>query len=125
MLERRQLGLPAVGADPDLFDILEQVCRERVRALADRRGLRARAENVIIVLLPYSTPSLDRVVRRLGTSSRSLGRRLAEELTSFKALVDDLRRELARRYLEQGEHRTKAIAALLGYKDLRQDARCR
>ena len=106
------------GADPDLFDLLEQVCRERVGALPDRRDLRARAENVIVELLPYSAPSLDRVARRLGTSSRSLGRRLAEEGTSFKVLVDELRRELARRYLEQGVHRPKSIAALLGYKDL-------
>ena len=116
VLERRQLALRAVGADPGLFDLLEQVCRERVGALPDRRDLRARAENVIIELLPYSTPSLNRVARRLGTSSRSLGRRLAEEGTSFKALVDDIRCELARRYLEQGEHRSKAIAALLGYR---------
>ena len=118
VLEQRQLALRAVGADPDLFDLLEQVCRERVGALPDRRDLRARAENVIVELLPYSAPSLDRVARRLGTSSRSLGRRLAEEGTSFKVLVDELRRELARRYLEQGVHRPKSIAALLGYKDL-------
>ena len=58
------------------------------------------------------------MARRLGTSSRSLGRRLAEEGTSFKELVNELRRELAQRYLEQGVHRPKSIAALLGYKDL-------
>ena len=107
VLERRQLALPAVGADSGLFDLLEQVCEERVSALADMRDLRARAENVIIELLPYSSLSLDRVARRLGTSRRSLGRRLAEEGTSFKALVDELRCELARRYLEQGVHRTE------------------
>ena len=73
---------------------------------------------MIIELLPYSTPSLDRVARRLGTSSRSLVRRLGEQRTSYKALVDELRRELARRYLARGSHRPKAIAALLGYKDV-------
>jgi AraC-like DNA-binding protein len=118
VLGRRQLELRAVGADPDLFDILEQVCRERVRALADPQDLRARAETLIIELLPYGTPSIDRVARRLGTSSRSLGRRLAEQRTSYKALVDDIRGELARLYLARGSHRPKAIAALLGYKDV-------
>jgi AraC-like DNA-binding protein len=118
VLEQRQLTVRAIGADPDLFDLLEQVCRERVSALPEPRDLRARTENVILELLPYSTPSLDRVARRLGTSSRSLSRGLAKEGTSFKVLVDELRRELARRYLEQGVHRPKSIAALLGYKDL-------
>jgi AraC-like DNA-binding protein len=118
VLERRQLALRTVGADPDLFDLLEQVCRERVGALADPQDPRARAEAVILELLPYGAPSLDRVARRLGTSGRSLGRRLAAQGTSFKALVDDLRRELARRYLAIGAHRPKAIAALLGYQDV-------
>ena len=112
------------AADPQgarqttVTDLLEQVCRERVAALPGPQDPRARAENVIIELLPYSTPSLERVARRLGMSRRSLGRRLAEEGTSFKELLDELRRELARRYLEQGVHRPKSIAALLGYKDL-------
>src|SRR4051812_1134309 len=47
VLERQQLALRAVGADPDLFDLLEQVCHERVGA-PDPQDLRARAENVII-----------------------------------------------------------------------------
>ena len=93
VLDRRQLALRAVGADPDLFDILEQVCRERVGALADPQDPRVRAETVIIELLPYGAPSIDRVARRLGTSSRSLGRRLGEQRTSYKALVDDIRCE--------------------------------
>lgn len=118
VLHQRQLELRAVGADPDLFELLEQVCRERVGALAAPRDCRARAEIVIIELLPYGTPSIDRVARRLGMSSRSLGRRLAEEQTSYKALVDDIRQDLARRYLIRTSHRPKAIAALLGYRDV-------
>ena len=43
VLERRQLALRAVGADPDLFDLLEQVCRERVGALHRRRAGNPRA----------------------------------------------------------------------------------
>ena len=82
VLEQRHLALRADGADPDLFDLLEQVCRERVGALPDRRDLRARAENVIVELLPYSAPSLDRVARRLGTSSRSLGQLSADAISS-------------------------------------------
>jgi AraC-like DNA-binding protein len=116
VLQRRQLELRAVGADPALFDLLEQVCQERVGGLADPQDLRARTETVIIELLPYGAPSIDRVARRLGMSSRSLGRRLADQGTSYKALVDDIRSDLARRYLMSTEHRPKTIAALLGYK---------
>lgn len=115
VLDRKQLALRGVGADSNLFDLLEQVGRERLGAIPDPRDLRAQTESAIVELLPHSTPSLDRVARRLGISSRSLGRKLAEDNTSFKALVDELRHGLARRYLEHGV-RPKSIAALLGYK---------
>ena len=82
----------------------DAVCRERVSALADPRALRARAESVIIELLAYGTPSIERMARRLDMSSRSLGRRLSEQRTSYKALIDGIRRELARRYLARGSH---------------------
>ena len=118
VLAKEQLLLPAIRADPDLFDLLEQVCREKVQSWVSPEDVGARAEAVLLELLPYGTPSLDRVARRLGTSARSLSRRLAEEGTNFKEIVDRLRLELARHYLERGAHRPKAIAAMLGYKDV-------
>src|SRR5262245_49364337 len=74
VLERRQLALRAVGADPDLFDLLEQVCRERVAgAPAGYQDFRARAEAALLELLPYGAPSLERIARRLRTSRRTFG----------------------------------------------------
>ena len=117
VLAREHLSLRAARADPDLFDLLEQICREKVRSLTSPTDVRARAEAVLLELLPYGTPSFDRVARRLGTSARSLARRLAEEGTSFREIVDQTRLQLARLYLERGPHGTKEIAAMLGYKD--------
>ena len=91
VLAKEQLLLPAIRADPDLFDLLEQVCREKVQSWVSPENVRARAEAVLLELLPYGTPSLDRVARRLGTSARSLSRRLAEEGTNFKEIVEKLK----------------------------------
>src|SRR5438552_2946211 len=58
------------------------------------------------------------VARRLGLSVRTLQRRLGEERTVFKTLVEDVRRELALRYLADGRTRLTDVAFLVGYSEL-------
>jgi AraC-like DNA-binding protein len=47
----------------------------------------------------------------------TLQRQLDEQATSFKALVEEVRREHAPRYMQRAELRVHHIAALLGYND--------
>jgi AraC-like DNA-binding protein len=51
-------------------------------------------------------------------SARSLQRRLAEEQTSFHALLDELRRELARHDLERRTTPIEAVAYLMGFSEV-------
>jgi len=50
-------------------------------------------------------------------SERSLQRRLAEESVRFEALTDDVRREMAARYLADRKVAIAEIAYLLGYSE--------
>ena len=50
-------------------------------------------------------------------SSRTLQRRIAEEGRSFRLLLSDARRELARLYLLHPSLGLSRIASLLGYED--------
>lgn len=60
--------------------------------------------------------TVEGTARVLGLSTRTLQRRLREEGTSFSALVDALRRELAMEHLDRGAS-IPEIAWLLGYAD--------
>jgi AraC-like DNA-binding protein len=51
-------------------------------------------------------------------SPRTLGRRLQEQGTTLKALLDDTRRRLALEYLRNRAHTLTEIAFLLGYSEL-------
>jgi AraC-like DNA-binding protein len=77
----------------------------------------ARAKTEILRLLPGGEPSLQSVAARLHTSPRNLQRRLSAEKTSFKLLVADIRKELARRYLADEQRSFTEIAYLLGFSD--------
>ena len=58
------------------------------------------------------------VAKELAMSSRSLSRALAKLGTSFHAIVETLRKNLAHKYLEQGDLNLKEITFLLGYADI-------
>lgn len=60
--------------------------------------------------------TLEGTAKRLGTSTRSLQRRLQTEGTTFAEIVDALRRELAITWLDAGLP-VAAVAAELGYAD--------
>jgi AraC-like DNA-binding protein len=59
---------------------------------------------------------VDIVAARLGLTSRSLQRRLTDEGTTFATVREDVRRELARRYLTEGLP-IADISFLLGFSE--------
>jgi AraC-like DNA-binding protein len=81
-------------------DELEQRVRERIRSQLASGSARKGA-----------------IARELGLSPRTLDRALARRGTSFRLLVDDVRRELAERCLREGRSSLGEIARSLGYAD--------
>jgi AraC-like DNA-binding protein len=82
--------------------------RDRALALRVREHLRA--------ALP-DQPGLPAIARRLFLSPRTLHRRLEDEGTSFRAIKDGLRRELATEWLTKTRRPLGSISADLGFAD--------
>jgi len=105
-----------VGDDPFLNEVLVKACEE---ALAVRgtnvNPFHTTVENTIIPLLPHGEASAVNVARLLGYSERTFARRLAVEGLSFGEILDELRRNLAVRYLAENLQ-AKEIAWLLGFQ---------
>ena len=62
-------------------------------------------------------PTLQHVAQELGTSARTLQRRLTDAGITFQQLVEDTRRELAYHYLKHSVVELNETAFLLGYGD--------
>ena len=74
-----------------------------------------RCQHILITIMGLNEPTRDQVAQVLNMSVSSLQRRLRKEGTSFKALLLEVRKELAYKYLiEQGLSATDT-AFLLGY----------
>ena len=67
---------------------------------------------------PFYSAGIDIVAKELAMSSRSLSRALAKLGTSFHAVVETLRKDLAHEYLKQSDLTLKEITFLLGYADI-------
>jgi AraC-like DNA-binding protein len=57
------------------------------------------------------------LARALGMSERTLRRRLQDHATSYQQLLDDVRSEQARTWIEQSDDTLEAIAGRLGFAD--------
>ena len=75
-------------------------------------------EKALVVVVPKGNATVSNIARALAMSTRSLARRLKEEGTSYTEVLDDLRRELAMRYVEDETLGVSQIAWLLGYSEV-------
>ena len=111
--------LPVVGADPHLSDILVRYCEETLASRNQARdSFRVCVENVIAPLLPHGRPQASAIARKLNLSPRTLARRLADEGLSFASVLDEMRRELAMRYLADAKLSISQVAWLLGFQEV-------
>ena len=111
--------LPVVGRDEYLNEMLRRYAEEALaRKPRERLTMRSMAEDVLPKLLPHGRAMASEVAQRLGVSSRTLSRKLAEEGTSFAEILDQLRAALARRYLHDETLPVSEIAWLLGYREV-------
>ena len=65
--------------------------------------------------LPQGDPDPAVIAKRVGMSLRNMQRKLAEEGSSFQALLDEIRAALARSYLDEGRYSVSEITYLLGF----------
>jgi AraC-like DNA-binding protein len=111
--------IPVVSADPYLNKLLIKYCEEaRSYRKAGRLTFRVGVENAIAPLLPHGRARADEIARQLGMSLRTLERRLRSEGLTFGGILNELRCNLAKRYLREEDLPISKIAWLLGYQEV-------
>lgn len=111
-------GWPVQKADPALFPFLERHAAA-VRALVGDGAptWTQRTRDEVMTTLHDGVPAQRSVARRLAVSERTLQRRLREEGTTYAAIVDECRRELALRHVADPSLPLAEVAFLLGYSE--------
>lgn len=103
------------GFDAALTGMLEQQCRQRMDTV-ENTGVAGRVRQKLLGDLGLGA-SLNDMASALALSSRSLRRRLEQEGTSYRDLVDDERKQLGLQLLSSTSMKIEEVAAHLGYTD--------
>ncbi len=111
---REALDVPLFSADPALHDVLCEHAAFTLRQLRSR-SYTSRVLEIAHRELLRGTPTAFTVARELGMSARTLGRRLGVEGTTFSAVLDRTRYEIALRHVTREEMTLTEIAFRLGF----------
>ncbi|MEN8320022.1 AraC family transcriptional regulator [Acinetobacter junii] len=122
VIESQLLDLPLPQADPYILARYEAECQQ---LLARRDTMSSYARQIRDHLLMQSVhfPVIKDMAQQMGVNTKTLQRRLANEGTSYKAIVDNVREDLATDLLNTKNLSMDEIAELLGYSEVSSFAR--
>jgi len=114
---RRDVEAPLPNGNADLARQNDAIVADYLARTGRVGSLADRVHSLLVEHLPDGGPAEADLARHLCMSPRNLELQLAQEGTSYKALLNRARENLARSYLQQGKYSIKEIAFLLGFAD--------
>lgn len=118
IMRSSDLDRPFPGHNAELMEILTPALDEALGRLQPRSSFKEHVKVVLKRRLASGRPDISAVARDLGTSERTLQRRVTEEGSTFRSLVQDARRELGHKLLSEETADIAEVACLLGFQDV-------
>jgi AraC-like DNA-binding protein len=115
VFDKQYLENPLESADSKLHSVLRKHAEQMLAELPKTHNLTEKVRTLIAAELPHGQPRIGQIARQLSMSSRTLERRLENDGTTFTALLDDLRRGLAEKYVVSRDLSLSEVAFLLGF----------
>jgi AraC-like DNA-binding protein len=113
------LELPTRDSKPQLAALLDRYAEELLARLPAAGSYADHVRRAVAQVIHREPPTLEAIARQMRASPRTVQRRLSDAGTTLTRLVDDVRRQLATRYIESPRLTVTEIAFLLGYEDER------
>ncbi len=107
---------PLDGTNPQLAQLNDQLMISTLAKL-NRNNIEQRVKAAIIEQLPSGNISQEMVADALHMSVRNLQRKLKNMDTSFRELLDEIRRDLAQQYVTSSDVNLSEITFLLGFSE--------
>jgi AraC-like DNA-binding protein len=118
VIDPRDLDIAIELADPALLNLLERHAARMGQAIAPENKWSGKVAGLICdALLKGCTPLIDTIARELALSRRSLQEKLKNENTSFRRLVQTVRKKIAIDQLADPDVSICEVAFMLGYSD--------
>lgn len=110
------VNTPLTTAHPELARLNDQTVIDYL-ARCEHSSLTMQVRAGIIEQLPNGRPNQEDIAQTLNTSLRSLQRKLRDEDTNFKALLNETQQDLALQYIRDSNRTIGEITYLLGFSE--------
>ncbi len=117
LFHKDQVNQPVVTSDYALLQVLVTHAQQKLEQLGASQGFYEMVKHSVVNLVKPEFPTIEQVAGHLNMSVRTFQRKLKEEGKSYKALIDELRKDFALGYLKQPDLSINEIAYLLSYAD--------
>jgi AraC-like DNA-binding protein len=115
VVPREYMSISVPSADPQLHTLIRKHADSMLAELPRAQSLTERVRDLLANELSGGSPTAKQIARKVAMSERSLARHLQDEGTTFSALLEDLRRRMALRYVRHSELSFSEITFLLGF----------
>jgi len=113
--DARQLTTPLQSADLKLHRVIRKQAEHTLTALPTTQTFTQKVRDLAAAEIGVGNATVAHIAKRLGVSPRTLTRKLEREGTTYKDLLEDLRKTLAMRYLESRDLQLSEVALRLGF----------
>jgi AraC-like DNA-binding protein len=118
VVQKAGLDLPIPLANPKVLDRLEVIAQDLLQSLYQPDTWSEQVSQWVgKILLRGEKPTIDSIARQLAISPRHLQNKLGEENTTYRALLGQVRMEMALQYLQELDGNILDTAFLLGFSD--------
>jgi len=111
------LDQPVTSANPLLKSMIETKATALIRTLDTHRPVSTKVKQLIAASLSHQVAGIEQVSATMAISRQTLYRRLKQEGTDYKTLLDEVRKEKAAQLLKQGNENILSIGLSLGFKE--------
>lgn len=108
-----------VQADEKLLQLLQDHATSLLHELEKSLTMSDQIKGMLRLMINSRIPSSELIADKLGISVRTMQRKLGEENTSYKAVLNGLRQELALHYVNNSSLTFDVIASKVGFSETR------
>ena len=117
IFNQKILNSPVFISNPELLKALKKHANEILGRIYTSNTFASRVEKSIIELLPTGKSDIDTIATKLAMSKRNLQYKLKHEGTTYKTLLDKMKKNQAAYFLEKTDISIVDVAFLLGYTE--------
>ena len=118
ILEKSIMTRPVFLANPDLLAELEKMALRHMQQVSIGNSVRFKAARVLgRILMNGERPKISEVAKMLAMSPRRLQQKLNSEQTSYREILDQVRKDAAVQLMEDREHTISDITFILGFSE--------